>query len=63
MIVVSRVIYPSCFVQRFDHRLYVGAVAMRLKLRPEWRLRPIRSFLGFLDLKSGARPHHDLGVR
>lgn len=26
---------------------------MRLKLRPEWRPRPIRSFLGFLDLKFG----------
>ncbi|KAK7687812.1 hypothetical protein QCA50_009031 [Cerrena zonata] len=27
--------------------------AMKLTLRPEWRLRPLSSFLGFLDLKTG----------
>lgn len=26
---------------------------MKLMLRPEWRLRPLSSFLGFLDLKTG----------
>ncbi|KAI0741621.1 Inositolphosphorylceramide synthase subunit Kei1-domain-containing protein [Daedaleopsis nitida] len=26
---------------------------MRLTLRPEWRLRPLTSFLGFLDIKTG----------
>lgn len=26
---------------------------MKLTLRPEWRLRPLSSFLGFADLKAG----------
>ena len=26
---------------------------MKLTLRPEWRLRPLSSFLGFVDLKTG----------
>ena len=26
---------------------------MKLTLRPEWRLRPLSSFIGFLDLKTG----------
>lgn len=26
---------------------------MKLTLRPEWRLRPLSSALGFLDLKTG----------
>lgn len=26
---------------------------MKLTLRPEWRLRPLSSFLGFVDLKAG----------
>ena len=26
---------------------------MKLTLRPEWRLRPLSSFLGFLDIKTG----------
>jgi hypothetical protein len=26
---------------------------MKLTLRPEWRLRPLSSFLGFTDLKAG----------
>jgi hypothetical protein len=26
---------------------------MKLTLRPEWRLRPLTSFLGFLDIKTG----------
>ena len=28
---------------------------MRLTLNPHWRLRPLRSFLGFMDLKTGAQ--------
>lgn len=28
-------------------------VRMKLTLRPEWRLRPLSSFLGFVDLKTG----------
>lgn len=31
----------------------VGFCLMKLMLRPEWRLWPLSSFLGFLDLKSG----------
>lgn len=26
---------------------------MKLTLRPEWRLRPLSTFLGFLDIKTG----------
>ena len=26
---------------------------MKLTLRPEWRLRPLSSFIGFLDIKTG----------
>ncbi len=48
---------PSCFSSSSlscPHKLHCDLRRpMKLTLRPEWRLRPLSSFLGFLDIKTG----------
>ena len=49
---VWRLVFCVCFNDSRSLHDWSGTL-MKLTLRPEWRLRPLSSFLGFLDIKTG----------